>query len=123
MLCPVCNDEEMLILEYNDVEIDYCNECSGIWLDEGELELLIGTLEKDAKKINEFKRFSIRYEPENFRTSKFDLRVRTQEDKTEIVLKLGNYDDPHRQEIPVPIKKEGFEILIVRVMEFPGENK
>jgi Zn-finger nucleic acid-binding protein len=50
MLCPVCNDEEMLILEYNDVEIDYCNECSGIWLDEGELELL-GTLETDSPVI------------------------------------------------------------------------
>jgi len=51
MLCPVCNDEEMLILEYNDVEIDYCNECSGIWLDEGELELLIGSMESDSPII------------------------------------------------------------------------
>jgi len=48
MLCPVCNDEEMLILEYQNVEIDYCNECSGIWLDEGELELLIGESKTDS---------------------------------------------------------------------------
>lgn len=41
MLCPVC-DEEMLVIEYNGVEIDYCYECAGIWLDEGELELLLG---------------------------------------------------------------------------------
>ncbi len=41
MLCPDCNDE-MLILEYDNVEIDYCDECSGIWLDEGELQLLLG---------------------------------------------------------------------------------
>ena len=40
MLCPDC-DEDMLILEYNDIELDYCDECSGIWLDEGELELLL----------------------------------------------------------------------------------
>jgi len=40
MLCPECHDE-MLILELDGVEIDCCDECRGIWLDEGELELLI----------------------------------------------------------------------------------
>lgn len=39
MLCPECVDE-MLILELDGVEIDCCDECRGIWLDEGELELL-----------------------------------------------------------------------------------
>ena len=57
MLCPVC-DVEMLVLEHEDIEIDCCYECAGIWLDEGELELLSGedgkpsavaaTLAKDA---------------------------------------------------------------------------
>ena len=42
MLCPECR-EDMLILEYDNIEIDYCDECSGIWLDEGELELLLGS--------------------------------------------------------------------------------
>ncbi len=51
MLCPECNEEEMLILEFNDVEIDYCNECSGIWLDEGELELLIDSSTTDSPII------------------------------------------------------------------------
>ena len=41
MLCPAC-EIEMLVLEMLDVEIDYCHKCGGIWLDEGELELLIG---------------------------------------------------------------------------------
>ena len=40
MLCPVCNTE-MLILEFNKIEIDFCSLCGGVWLDEGELELLI----------------------------------------------------------------------------------
>jgi len=40
MLCPVC-DTEMLILEFNKIEIDFCSLCGGVWLDEGELELLI----------------------------------------------------------------------------------
>lgn len=39
MICPACKNQ-LIILEFNKVEIDYCTECSGIWLDAGELELL-----------------------------------------------------------------------------------
>jgi len=31
----------MIIIEYNQVEIDFCLECGGCWLDQGELELLL----------------------------------------------------------------------------------
>jgi len=40
MLCPVCN-EEMIILEVDEVEVDHCVACGGIWLDPGELDLLV----------------------------------------------------------------------------------
>jgi len=39
MICPVCS-EEMLILEFEGVELDFCARCGGVWLDEGELEQL-----------------------------------------------------------------------------------
>lgn len=54
MNCPVCN-KPMIILELNKVEIDYCPNCSGIWLDEGELELLysIDKSENDLRKLFE----------------------------------------------------------------------
>ena len=39
MLCPVCR-EEMLVLEFERVEVDYCPACGGVWLDSGELELV-----------------------------------------------------------------------------------
>ncbi len=39
MRCCRCG-EEMLIVEYARVEIDYCADC-GIWLDSGELELIL----------------------------------------------------------------------------------
>lgn len=32
----------MIVLEYNEVEVDYCAACGGVWLDAGELELLFG---------------------------------------------------------------------------------
>ena len=33
MKCPVCKDVTLLMSEKNGVEIDYCPECRGIWLD------------------------------------------------------------------------------------------
>ena len=42
----------MIILELNQVEIDYCNSCKGIWLDSGELELLFSN--NDNGNINDF---------------------------------------------------------------------
>ena len=40
MNCPVCK-KPMIILEFHQVELDYCPGCGGCWLDQGELELLL----------------------------------------------------------------------------------
>ncbi len=40
MICPVCH-KGALIVEYQNVELDYCPVCHGVWFDAGELELLI----------------------------------------------------------------------------------
>ena len=53
MDCPVCKDA-MITLELEDVEIDYCPECGGIWLDAGELELLLGEPQKVRRLLNSF---------------------------------------------------------------------
>ncbi len=44
----------MITLELEDVEIDYCTSCSGIWLDAGELELLLGEPRKAAELLGSF---------------------------------------------------------------------
>ena len=41
MDCPVCKDQPMIVLELDAVEVDFCHRCSGIWLDGGELEMLL----------------------------------------------------------------------------------
>jgi Zn-finger nucleic acid-binding protein len=47
MQCPACS-EPLIVLELNEIEIDYCTGCGGIWLDSGELELLLeGSAQKD----------------------------------------------------------------------------
>jgi Zn-finger nucleic acid-binding protein len=40
MHCPVCL-KSTIILEYDQIEIDYCPSCAGCWLDQGELELML----------------------------------------------------------------------------------
>lgn len=54
MDCPVCNDA-MITMELNEVEIDHCLGCGGIWLDAGELEMLMDDGEKAKNLIKSFK--------------------------------------------------------------------
>lgn len=40
MKCPNCN-ETLVMADRQGVEIDYCPNCRGVWLDKGELDKLI----------------------------------------------------------------------------------
>jgi Zn-finger nucleic acid-binding protein len=40
MNCPVCK-VELKIADRQGVEIDYCSQCRGVWLDRGELDKII----------------------------------------------------------------------------------
>ena len=40
MKCPKCN-EPLVMSERQGVEIDYCPECRGVWLDRGELDKIL----------------------------------------------------------------------------------
>jgi hypothetical protein len=41
MKCPHCTDVTLVMTERQGVEIDYCPQCRGVWLDRGELDKLI----------------------------------------------------------------------------------
>jgi uncharacterized protein len=41
MKCPVCKEIDLLMSERQGVEIDYCPNCRGVWLDRGELDKII----------------------------------------------------------------------------------
>jgi Zn-finger nucleic acid-binding protein len=53
MDCPACGNA-MITLELADVEIDHCVGCGGIWLDAGELELLMDAPQKAARLLASF---------------------------------------------------------------------
>lgn len=41
MKCPTCQDVNLTMSERQGIEIDYCPQCRGVWLDRGELDKLI----------------------------------------------------------------------------------
>lgn len=57
MKCPSCN-ETLAMSEKQGVEIDYCPNCRGIWLDRGELEKI---LERSATHYSQKKNYDEDY--------------------------------------------------------------
>jgi len=42
--CPACGSL-LIVVEYEGIELDHCPECSGVWFDSGELELLLEAMQ------------------------------------------------------------------------------
>jgi Zn-finger nucleic acid-binding protein len=47
MLCPACKTD-LVMSERQNIEIDYCPKCRGVWLDRGELDKIIERSAKEA---------------------------------------------------------------------------
>jgi Zn-finger nucleic acid-binding protein len=41
MKCPVCKETNLVMADRQNIEIDYCPQCRGVWLDRGELDKII----------------------------------------------------------------------------------
>jgi len=74
MICPRCSNT-MDIEKAEDIEVDVCLTCNGVWLDEGELEKLKETseagFEPDELAKFEEKEEEIRYKQRNSSLNKF----------------------------------------------------
>ena len=53
MNCPACR-EPLVVLEQEQVELDHCLSCKGIWLDSGELELLLEDSREKDRLLSSF---------------------------------------------------------------------
>ena len=51
MKCPACSNL-MIVVEHEHIELDYCMECSGVWFDAGELELLLESMELEGASLS-----------------------------------------------------------------------
>lgn len=47
MKCPI-DGETLVISDRNNIEIDYCPSCRGVWLDRGELDKIIERSEQQT---------------------------------------------------------------------------
>jgi uncharacterized protein len=50
MHCPKCG-MQLIEIDYKHIKIDKCSECSGVWLDSGELESVTGLKEGALDKF------------------------------------------------------------------------
>lgn len=50
MLCPVCH-VGLAMTDRQGVEIDYCPQCRGVWLDRGELDKIIERSAGDGTSV------------------------------------------------------------------------
>ena len=49
MFCPNCKNE-LIAVERNKIELDYCLECNGFWFDNTEWDLLVESLDLRGNK-------------------------------------------------------------------------
>lgn len=47
MQCPACKTVQLAMSHRENVEIDYCPQCRGVWLDRGELDKIIEQSQRD----------------------------------------------------------------------------
>ncbi|KAF3997101.1 TFIIB-type zinc ribbon-containing protein [Glaciimonas immobilis] len=52
MYCPVCKEKELVMSERQNIEIDYCPSCRGVWLDRGELDKIIDQSLQELTPVN-----------------------------------------------------------------------
>ena len=55
MNCPICI-VPLVVTERQNVEIDYCPQCRGVWLDRGELDKIIDRSASYSPEIPDQKR-------------------------------------------------------------------
>ncbi len=62
MKCPHCNIN-LVMTERTGIEIDYCPDCRGVWLDRGELDKIIERSTIDSRNNTREKYHDKNYQP------------------------------------------------------------
>jgi len=51
MKCPICATSDLHMSERLGIEIDYCPQCRGVWLDRGELDKIIAQSVREPVQV------------------------------------------------------------------------
>lgn len=52
MKCPTCLAPDLLMTDRLGIEVDYCPQCRGVWLDRGELDKIIERSMRDVPSMS-----------------------------------------------------------------------
>jgi hypothetical protein len=107
MRCPVCNDISLKIAERQGVEIDYCPQCRGIWLDRGELDKII----ERSLQIENSARVQPRTSTSDYEESERDRRMSRHSDydeESERERRTSRHSDYDDDKHGKPKKKRSF---------------
>lgn len=92
MKCPVCKDVTLLMSEKHGVEIDYCPQCRGIWLDRGELDKIV----QRAKEMErEYDRDEDRYDRWDSDGKRYQSREQEYDSHRDYPKEKDRYDDSY----------------------------
>lgn len=72
MKCPI-DDATLIISDRNGVEIDYCPQCRGVWLDRGELDKIIERSGMSSNRVDDRHQERPRKKRESFLSELFDF--------------------------------------------------
>ena len=59
MKCPKCN-VDLMISDRQGIEIDFCSQCRGVWLDRGELDKIVERAARYTDDDDDRERYSER---------------------------------------------------------------
>jgi hypothetical protein len=91
MNCPICKDVELKMAQRQNIEIDYCPTCRGVWLDRGELDKII---ERSAQEMGYGRED---YEDEARRNRNAPRRIEDSRQREDY-----RYEDEERRKSPIP---------------------
>lgn len=75
MKCPACTTSDLLMSERAGIEIDYCPQCRGVWLDRGELDKIVERSAQEILSPNMApERQSPRFDPNRFGNDHYQSR-------------------------------------------------
>ncbi len=97
MKCPTCPEARLVITDRQGVEIDFCPECRGVWLDRGELDKIIersveGTVRPSQKIAGARSRRQERYDDDDDDRYERGPRRRRKSSAAEFLSEIFDFD-------------------------------
>ncbi|MCA0333300.1 MAG: zf-TFIIB domain-containing protein [Bacteroidetes bacterium] len=91
MKCPNC-DETLLMTHRNNIEIDYCPKCRGVWLDKGELDKMLEAAAQQSDQMPNSEHYDSGRDYQRHSSEQYDRRPEYQRYSSD-----HKYHKPHKR--------------------------